>query len=130
MSIFLLKGTTLSFTRDDPNNKGYYHETSGKWVEASDVTVSATGNLQPYTGISNGEMQELVNSGYSATDVRIFYTKTKIQTLNQFTKVKPDQTVIDDRTYDAFSVKDWNIPSLSTSHYKVLLARKDLPSGV
>ena len=129
MSIQLLKGKTLSFLRDDPDNAGYY-DVDGDWVEASDITISATGSLQPYTGVSNGEMQQIINSGYSAVDLRIFYTKTKLQTLNQFTKIKPDQTIIDSFTYDVFSVKDWNIPSLSSSHYKVLLARKDLPSGV
>ncbi len=129
MSIRLLKGKTLSFTRDDPASVGYY-DINGVWVEAGDITISATGSLQPYTGTSNGEMQQIINSGYSAIDLRVFYTKTKLQTLNQFTKIKPDQTTIDGLTYDVFSVKDWNISSLSTSHYKALLARKDLPSGV
>lgn len=128
MSLFLMKETTLSFLRDDPDNIGYY-DTSGEWVEASNLPIAATGSLQPYTGIGNGEMQKILNNGYSAVDLRVFYTETKIQTLNQFSKTKPDQTVIEGLTYDAFSIKDWNVSSLSSSHYKVLLARKDLDSG-
>lgn len=129
MAITLMSKTTLSFTRDDPNNKGAF-DISGKWVEASSISFDADGSLQPYIKISNGEERHIQQHGYSASDTRIFYTQTKIVTLNQFSGVKPDQTTIDGLTYDAFSIKDWNISGLQCSHYKVLLARKDLSSGV
>lgn len=129
MTISLMKKITLSFVRDDVSNKGYY-DTSGDWVEATTKTVSLEGSLQPFSSMANGEVRAIEAAGYSSSDVRVFYTKDILYTLNQHTGIKPDQTTIDGLTYDVFSVKDWNISGLDSSHYKALLARKTFPSGV
>ena len=128
MKIKLLGKNTLTFLRDDDTSKGYYAAT-GSWVAASKTTITAKGSLQPLKGDGGGLRRSLEEHGYFSTDILVFYTPTKVRTVDQFGKTGADTTTVDGFTYDAFSVKNWTTAGLGADHYKILLVRQDIGGG-
>lgn len=131
MPISLMTTESLDFERD---SAGGYLDAGGNWVESTKTTLEyVEGNLQPFrTGnnlLKNGEYRQITDAGYSASDARIFYTKTRLRTANQFTKTKADRTQIDGLWYNVFSVKDWSRYGLGSDHYECILVREDQPVG-
>ena len=130
----VLETSSLSFIRDDPNNKGYFSETTGQWVEADNLTaIKAKGSLQPFRSgnslLKQGIVQRITERGYFSDDARVFYTDVLLKTVDQFTSTKADETTIDGHTYFVFSVKNWAIFQSSLDHYEYLLVRNDNPTG-
>ncbi len=131
MPISLMTTESLDFERDSGPGR---LDTAGKWVEPTKTAIEyVEGNLQPFrTGnnlLKNGEYRAITDAGYSASDARIFYTATRLNTANQFTKTKADRTQIDGLWYNVFSVKDWARYGLGCDHYEVILVREDQAVG-
>ena len=130
----IIETSELSFLRDDPDNKGYFSETTGQWVEADDLQpFKAKGSLQPFRSgnslLKQGTVQRITEQGYFSEDSRVFYTSTLLKTVSQFSGTKPDETTIDAHTYFVFSVKDWTTLGSTMGHYECLLVRNDNPTG-
>jgi hypothetical protein len=114
-----MKTSTLTITR---YTVGRELLESGKWAAASASTsIPIDCSIQPFQGIKQVKLPE----GLTASDARVVYTTTKLQTSSQFTKIQADETLIDGLTYECFEVQDWNQFSLATDHYLAVFIRKD-----
>ena len=130
----VLETSELSFLRDDPDKKGYYSETTGQWVEATDLlAIKAKGSLQPFRSgnslLKQGIVQRITERGYFSEDARVFYTDILLKTASQFDSIKADETTIDGHTYFVFSVKNWAVFQSSLDHYECILVRNDNVTG-
>ena len=125
--IKLLRTSTLTITRDDDNNNGYW-DAEGRWVDNPTPTVfDIDCNIQPFR---MGEGQVILPEGVSSNDALVIRTKTALRTSEQVgKKKKADTTVIDGFTYEAFFDENWNRYGLKTDHHKVTFIRKDQNTG-
>lgn len=119
MRLRLLKTSTLTFTR--PAGQAEYDE-NYNLIPSVPTTIPAQGSLQPW---SKGEMQIEVPAGVRVKDVRLFYTKTKLQTADEQLGKDPDTTTIDGIEYEVYDQADWNQYGLSVDHYCAVLIRRD-----
>lgn len=120
--LYLMSRTPLTFNR---TGAGYWDE-SGRWVEGGITPIATTGSLQPF---KDGNKQTILPEGRRADEAYLYFTKTKINTANQFDDTNPDTVEIDGREYYALAVEDWSRHGLASDHYKVTLLRKDQPSN-
>ena len=117
----LLNTHCLTFTRDVGG--GFYGD-DGRWVDdtSDDGTFSANGSLQPFNPF---KLQLVIPEGVTQNDTRIFYTTCVLKTTSQFTQTIADTTIIDDLTFEVFSVRPWTGLLSSVNHYAAVLIRQD-----
>lgn len=120
MRLRLLKTSTLTFIR--PEGQAEYDDDYNLTPSDPIPPIIAQGSLQPW---SKGEMQVEVPAGVRVKDVRLFYTKTKLQTADEQLEKDPDTTTIDGIEYEVYDQADWNQYGLSVDHYCAVLVRKD-----
>lgn len=115
---------TLVFKR---YSSGYYQ--GGDWVSSPVAQVTTKGSLQPFrTGNSLTRMgikTEIEERGYSSTDAKLYYTETRLQTFEQYSKISADETTLDGKEYFVFAVKPFDGYGTSLDHYEVILVKKD-----
>ena len=118
MKTRLMKQSKLVFTRTEPN----YYDDNGRPVEGLKTYFDAEGSLQP---LKAGKDTLVLPEGVLATESYVFYTGTKLNTADQYTKSLGDITSIGGRYYTVFSVADYSHTTLSLGHYKAVLIRQD-----
>ncbi len=123
MAIGLLSKTSLTFERD--SGDGFWQ--GGKYIAGGRTSIPTTGNLQPFR---KGDVQSVLPEGLTANDARTYLTSTLLQTTDQFTETKADETTINGLVYVAFFVEDWSLSQLTVDNYEVTLVRKDKATGV
>lgn len=121
----LFKRATLTISRAD--GSGYYNN-SGDWVDNTTSDFPIQCNIQPFR---SGDTQVVLPEGITVNDALIIYTASLVQTSDQFSGTKADETLIDGKSYVAFNIENWTRNSgFRQAHYKVLFVRKDkLPNG-
>lgn len=115
----LMKAQTYPLVRIDTQG---YVDSNGDWVEGTDDTVpqeTVQGNLQPIVGRD----MKLLPEGFKATDVRVFYTQTKLKTVDDVGKTWADYILVDGRRYQAQTVEPWY--GIYNSHYKIIMVREE-----
>lgn len=122
--ISLLNTSTLTFSRP---SSGDSYDDDGNAVEVTSNTFTAKGSLQPVNG---GKLRSVLPEGVTASSGFVFYTKTLIRTVDQFTKLDSDTACINGRTFISFSTGDWSNFSLVPTHYKIVLIREDQAVGI
>ena len=110
---------TLSFERKGTD--GYYDD-DGNWVEGTaGQPLEVRGGLQPFR---QGKTTVDTPNGVTAKDMRLFYTKTKLRTIDEYTLEEADRTTIDAIPYRVWHIESWQL-GLPASHYKTYLIRED-----
>lgn len=92
--------------------------------------IPATGSLQPFSTdtsmVREGNVRRLAQRGYSSKDSYIFFSDTKLRGDDEFDKTVADTTVINNRKYYVWAVKNWALFGTDLDHYEVVLVRKEL----
>ena len=119
----MFKSTTLTFSKAAA---GYY--VGRNWVEGSVTKFKAEGSLQPIDRrtfqINSTLIKEVDSRGVSSSDVRVFYTKTKLKPSDAFAKTDGDTTTIDSAPYEVIMTNPWVGLDSDLEHYEVFLVRK------
>jgi hypothetical protein len=100
---------------------GYWTDT-GDWVNGDDVLIPTKGNLQPF---KQGKERIDLPEGIRSSEVKIYYTTTKLETADDHENGLPDETIIDNVVYEVYDVEDWDTPAYRSKNYKVFLVRGD-----
>lgn len=113
-SIKLLKTHTLTITREgNDTDKGRYDE-SGKWINPTATEdFDVIGNLQSYKAAN---AQKVLPEGTRTSDVKIFYTKEDLRTMEQFNNLPADKATINSKVYTVFTELDWTEFNLTPDH--------------
>lgn len=122
--IDLLKTSTLTIT---PGAVGDFNE-EGLWVDndTQDAAYLIEASVQPFwRQSSSGEIRKSLPQGVSVEDVRVLYTKTKVNTATIVGKAKADTTIIDGLKYYAYIGRDWSSYGLDVCHYEFFFVRVD-----
>lgn len=106
---------------------GSYYDDDGDPVPSATTPINALGSLQPF---KKGNSKIVLPEGVSASDAFTYYTETLIQGENQFSKEAADKTTIKGQTYRAFHAMDWSINLMKSDHFKVILVKDDLDTGI
>ena len=119
----MFDSSTLTFTR---TAAGYYEGRS--WVQGAPTTIKAAGSLQPINRrtfqINSTLIKEVESRGVSSSDVRVFYTKTKLIPSDSFAKTDGDLTTIDEVPYEVIMSNPWAGLGSDLEHYEVFIVRK------
>lgn len=118
----LLKDTKLTFTRF---GAGGGRDEFGDGIEGTTSSLpDIEGSLQP---VGFGERRNLLPEGKSSDSVYKFYTKTELNTADQFTDTQADETTIGSHVYFVMDSGDHTMSSrIKVRHYEVILVRKGL----
>lgn len=117
----LITQVPLTFTR-------YGAQVENKWgqmVPSEPESISAVGALQPYR---LGEQTSVLPVGKKTSDLRIYYTKTKLKAADEYNQTPPDVCEIGGVKFEVFDAGDWTTNGSSLKHYKVILVRKEASS--
>lgn len=106
----LLKKTTLTARR--PYN-GHY-DSDGKWNRGSESQFTFKASVQP---VNPKELQTLP-SAFKSTQGWVFYTKTKLNVLDEDSGEDGDIVEVDGKDYKVVRSEYWR--DLSVSHYRVV----------
>lgn len=110
--------TPLTFTRYGDQTENEY----GQMVKGLPTSVSTVGALQPYR---LGESTQVLPVGKKTSDLRIYYTKTKLKAADDYNQTPADECEIDGVMFEVFDAGDWTTNGLSIRHYKVILVKKE-----
>ena len=102
------------------SNNGYYNS-NGEWVEGGTISKLIKGNLQAFGA---GEKSFLLPNGRTTSDLRVFFSKEDLNTLDEFDKTKADYCLINGKKYFVRSKEDNTTSKLLASHFKYLLIRE------
>lgn len=117
----LLKKNALTFTRITENTGSWNDD--GEWVEGTTTTtIETTGSLQPF---NQGKERVDLPEGLRPTHIKVYYTQTKLFTIDDRTIQEPDKTTIDGIPFVVYDVEDWFTPAYRSANYKVFLVRED-----
>ena len=89
-------------------------------VPSEPESISA-GALQP----AGGEQTSVLPVGKKTSDLRIYYTKTKLKAADEYNKHHLMCVLL---AFEVFDAGDWTTNSSSLKHYKVILVRKEASS--
>ena len=105
---------------------GYYE--GRNWVQGEVTSFNADGSLQPIDRrtfqINSTLIKEVESRGVSSSDVRVFYTKTKLIPSDSFAKTDGYTTTIDSVPYEVIMSNPWVGLDSDLEHYEVFLIRK------
>ncbi len=119
MAISLLGTSTLTISRDD--GAGFY-DAKGRWVSDPTTDFTILASVQPF---KMDNVQTVLPEGRTAAEARTIYTKTELNTAEQFGKTLADTTVIRGKKFFAFAVEPWDSFGLTADHQKVVFLRED-----
>lgn len=106
--------TTLTFTRKLPGQFNLNHE----WVEP-EVPIEATGDLQPYQPQLLKQIE--LPRGFIKRGSKLFSTKAKLQTVDDYDLSSADTLMIGDRKYYVGMMAEWDNSVLSTDYNTYIL---------
>jgi hypothetical protein len=117
----LLNTHELEFVSDDEGD-GYLDPETREWIRDETPNVfKVKGSLQPFTG----KTRELQVQGLKSVDVRVFYTKSKLKTVEEYGEASADTTKINGIPYIVNNVEDWTGVSRRIDHYRAILIKMD-----
>lgn len=119
----LLKTHQLTFTFEAD---GYYNN-DGEWTTGTITTKPLDGSLQSMRRGSDlqklGVSTKQLPDGYFAEDAKAFYTKESVDMLDEDNDVSPSTTIINNKTYKVWKIRDNTGFGLAADHYVVILLK-------
>ncbi len=119
MASRIINKIPLTLIRTDPST-GYYQ--GGNYIKGTTSEIGIRCSIQPFR---KGDTQMTLPEGLRAEDVVMIYTKSPVQTVDQFEGAVADTTTIDNLVYVAINVENWNRQGMRSDHFKAMFVRED-----
>jgi len=109
---------TLTFTRYGEQTEDEY----GFLVPGAQTSIETKGSLQPFR---LGKTSTVTPEGVKPQDLRIYYTKTLLNSSDVDNQIPADTTTIGGEELVVVDNGDWTTNLSTLKHYKVILVRKE-----
>jgi hypothetical protein len=118
--IDLLNTHSLTFYRDGDGGV----DLDGNFVEGIRSPISTKGSLQPFRESRGGMSMKLLQQGLEVDDSKVYYTKSNLNTVDEYAERLADYTEIGGIKYVVSFKADWTGYGLDADHYMYILARR------